>query len=209
MDAMPDLPIPFGYKMAWLAIPASDPAEVMNSLGLDGAERANWLTGYRAAYAGRLFVSPVVRGWVFVVCRELPPLGHPPHEAQWHSLMHSLSKKFGEAQYFATHRVSAFHAWSRFVRGEEQRSFAYADGQTLVDRGSKTPGELKLAYRYFDENAPEAESDEYWNRSNLSYPDEQHVMEVAERWSINPTKLDKLDSAPGSGWVATFKRGQM
>jgi hypothetical protein len=203
IDATPDRPIPFGYKMAWLAIPASDPAKVAQSLPVENLESANWLTGRWAAYEGRLFVTPAVRGWVFVVCFKLPSLGEHNHEQAFKNLMQSLSREFGEAQHFATHRVVEFHAWARYANGAEVRAFAYLGerGETLVDRGARTPGEVELNYNYFDERSPLIDTEVYWGRGDLTYPDEQQVMEVAGKWSVNPTLLDESCAEPGTGWV--------
>lgn len=35
----------------------------------------------------------------------------------------------------------------------------------------------------------EAQSDDYWEREDLDYANEELVMKIAENWSINPTKL--------------------
>jgi hypothetical protein len=35
----------------------------------------------------------------------------------------------------------------------------------------------------------EAEAENYWEREDLDYADEELVMKIAENWSINPTKL--------------------
>lgn len=208
IDAKPDRPISFGYKMAWLAILASDAAEVARSLPVENLEPANWLTGRWAAYEGRLFVTPSVQGWVLVACFKLPSLGERNHEQALITLMQTLSREFGEAQHFATHRVVEFHAWARYVHGSEVRAFAYLGerGETLVDRGPKTPGEIELNYNYFDERSPLVETEDYWGRDDLTYPDEQHVMEVAGKWSINPTLLNESDAEPATGWVGDFPR---
>lgn len=205
IDSTPDHPINFGYEMSWLAIQASNSQDVIASLSLDHLQPANWHTGFVAAYNGHAFITPPVDGWVFVVSRKLPELCYDPAANEGTSLLPSLSEKFGDVQFFSTHRVSESHAWARFKDGAEVRAFAYCDGP-LVDRGDKTPGEVELGYNYFDTESPEAESDSYWEREDLCYPDEEHVMEIAGKWSINPITLESKDLPVGVGWIGNLRR---
>lgn len=204
----PDKPLNFGYKVSWLAIRCSVAQDVVESLSIDCLQPANWNSGCIAAYNGLVFVSPSVEGWVFVVSQKLPELGRDSDSAEWTSLLQSLSEKFSDVQYFGTHRVVDYHAWARFKDGREERAFAYLGeaGETLVDRGSRTPGEIQLGYHYFNEQSPQAESDAYWEREDLCYPDEEHVMEVAGKWSVNPNLLEDLDAPVGVGWIGSLRR---
>ena len=203
VDATPDRPIPFGYKMSWLAVRSSDSGSVCDALEIDNLQPANWKAGYIAAYNGHSFISPPVNGWVLLVGHELPELGHPPHERRWTSLMASLSKKFGVAQYFATHRVSGLDAWACYQGGHEVRAFAYCD-EVLVNRGEVTAGELELDYDYLDPSFSVEVSELERGVPNTFVPDEEHTMEVAGRWSVNPQSLDQLDTQPGVGWIGNL-----
>ncbi|MFO1093965.1 MAG: hypothetical protein U0992_11735 [Planctomycetaceae bacterium] len=204
IDTTPDKPVAFGYKMSWLAVRASEPSEVIASLTIDKVQPANWATGVDAAYDGHTFISPSIDGWVFVLSHRLPELGHEPAVEKWTSIMRRLSTTHGEAQYFGTHRVSGFVAWSRWRSGSEERAFAYGD-ETLVDRGSRTPGEIELNHDYFDSNSPEAKDDAYWERTDLEHPDEEHVMEVAGKWSINPQSLEARTTPLGCGYIGLIR----
>src|SRR5687768_8664011 len=75
-----NVPVPFGYKIAWLALSTTDQDAVLRSLQLVNATEASWLAGVDVAYgdAGNLvgilfaapakvFVSPTVNGWTLVV----------------------------------------------------------------------------------------------------------------------------------------------
>lgn len=205
IDSTPDSPISFGYKMSWLAIKTPDAASVRDSLNIESVKPANWHTGFVAAYNGHTFISSAVDGWVFVVSQALPELGHASDEMEWTTLMSGMSRKFGDVQYFATHRVSGFSAWARYTNGEELRAFAYCD-ETLVNRSKKTAGELELGCNYFDSDSPDAESESYWEREDLSFPDEEHVMEIAGKWGINPQNLGQLNLPHGSGWIGNLVR---
>lgn len=205
VDSTPDRPVGFGYKMSWLAIKAPDAATVRGALDIENVQPANWRTGLVAAYNGHAFISPRVGDWVFVLSSKLPELGHPPDNEEWTALMTDLSRTFDDVQYFSSHRVSDYNAWARFGNGTEVRAFAYC-AETLVDRGDKTAGETELGYHYFDGKSADAGSNTYWEREDLCYPDEEHVMEIAGQWSVNPQSLDEIDLPHGSGWIGNLAR---
>src|SRR5215471_10502176 len=48
-DQTPDKPQSFGYKVSWFAVEASDPALVLDALGLEKGTPANWASGLAAA----------------------------------------------------------------------------------------------------------------------------------------------------------------
>ena len=53
LDDTPDGPVPFGYKMGWLAVKCEGPHRLMEALGLRDPKPANWTTGLaRAGYQG-------------------------------------------------------------------------------------------------------------------------------------------------------------
>lgn len=200
IDETPDSPSSFGYKMSWLAIRTESPKQVVDLLPIDSRQRANWRSGIASAYNGRTFVSPPVDGWVFVVSHRLPQLGSDVDPNAWSRLMQSLAACFDDVQYFGTHRVVEFHAWARFLNGKEQRAYAYLGerGEMLVNRGEQTAGEREPGYEFSDESLSELDESEL---ENVSIPDEDDVMEVAGKWSINPLTLDDRQSPVGVGWV--------
>src|SRR5579872_6833851 len=77
-DQTPDAPKPFGFKVSWFAVQATDPASVLDALEFGEATPANWASGIAAAYWDGpsndrwVFVSPAVGGWVLVVGSYLP-----------------------------------------------------------------------------------------------------------------------------------------
>jgi hypothetical protein len=60
---------------------------------------------------------------------------------------------------------------------------------------------LSLGFRFFDARSPEANDPriDYWGREDLTFPNEDHVMQLAGKWSIDPTTLDERDLA--DGWL--------
>jgi hypothetical protein len=105
--------------------------------------------------------------------------------------------------------VVDYHAWARFVDGKEMRAFAFLgeSGKTMADRGCKTVGELELGYDYLSHDSEVTMSDSYWARDDVSWPDEDHVMEVAGEWSINPNSLEEMELPQGVGWIGNFRVG--
>ena len=59
----PDKPVSFGYKCAWYAMRTNDTDAVVAALRLDGVVASTWKEGVKAAYAGRVFVTPPLGGW--------------------------------------------------------------------------------------------------------------------------------------------------
>lgn len=206
IDATPDTPKNFGYKMSWLAVRSLDSTAVTDSLQIQHRHPANWEAGIQAAYSGHVYVSPPVNGWVLVVSPELPELGPENEPDAVAELLARLSRIFGEVQYFSTHRVVEYHAWAWFVSGNVVRTFAWVgeSGEIVVNAGKKTVGEEELGYRYFDPDSPDAEIDGYWEQADLCYPEEEHVMEVAGKWSVNPSSIEQLGIAAGVGCVGNF-----
>lgn len=194
MENTPDQPESFGYKCLWLAIRTTDSEAVVKSLNLEHSRAANWESGLQAVEHDFAFVSPPVNGWVFVISHSLPEAGMD-NFAPW---MEWLSHQHGDVRYFGTHRVVDYHAWSWFRDGDELRTYAWLgeQGEVLANNGDVTDEEADLGYDYL-----EAEHDEM-----EEFPDEEHVMEVAGEWSINPQTLCDLDLPPSVGWVGVLRR---
>jgi hypothetical protein len=203
-DAVADRPRPFGYKMAWLAIRSQDSKAVAEAAGFVGSRPASWQEGIDSAYGGGTFVTPPIGEWVLVVGGSLADSVQAPAGA-WRKRLQALSSRFGVAQLFFTHRVAEMHVWARAREGIIERAYGYLgeSGETLLDEGEQTPEENALGLRFFDERCPEAEDDAYWEREDLSYPDEDTVMAIAERWSIAPVSLSESSAEPSLGLLRT------
>lgn len=202
LDAQPDRPRNFGYKTAWLAVAGAEPDTVASALQLRDPQPANWETGLAYGMQGRgLFVSPRVADWVFVVGTQLPDLRDSRTETDGRRLLRRLGEELPSVCYFGSHRVTSYYAWARVRAGKLERAYAYLGdrGETLCDQGRQTPEERELAFNFFADEAPTTEGDAYWERTDLRFPDEDDVIAIAERWSLDPTTLESLDLAPGTG----------
>ncbi|NBD22339.1 hypothetical protein GT019_00485 [Paenibacillus sp. T1] len=171
------MPVPFGCKCQWYAVKTTDTRAVADLLKLADRQRANWRTGIDGAYRGYYFVAPPVRGWTLVVNASMPDLSAPEAAGPLPTLA-GLSLAFGEACYFATHRVVDYQAWIRSSNGEIVRGYAYLGerGETLLDQGelSREEREANLAFTGMDAEEPVS-------------PNEADVLRMAGLWSVDPS----------------------
>ena len=131
-DVRPDRPVAFGFKMAWIAVRSTDTAAVRAELDLATPERANWDSGIGTVYDDklgerRIFVSPPVEGWTFVVGLALPTPMSGAFVDKWTPLMDALAGRFGDVQYYFSYPLIDFYAWARYVKGRPPRAFAISD----------------------------------------------------------------------------------
>jgi hypothetical protein len=207
-DQLADMPIGFGYKVAWLAVKTHDANAVVQKIGLRDPKACNWRRGIDLAYAQEqvVFVTPPLGEWTLALGRVLAEQPDLPANAA--AMLRSLGKQFGETQYFMTHRGIDAHLWAKADGETLIRGYGYVgdSGETIWDEGPQTPEEVGLGFSFFDERSPEVEiHPDYWGREDLTYPDESHVMQLAGRWSIDPTKIEEQFSQAGIGVVGMFK----
>src|ERR1700732_1876418 len=157
LDQTPDEPQPFGCKILWFAVKASDPALVLDALEFGEATPTNWASGLAAAYGDSqssdrwVFASPPVSGWILVVSASLPyPTIETHHDMgrKFDVLFSRLMKRFDDVQFFGSHRVVGFVAWARALNGKPIRIFAYAD-EVMANVGEQTSEEAKLGFANF------------------------------------------------------------
>jgi hypothetical protein len=160
--ATPDTPVNFGYKVNWFAVKTEQPTLVAQTLNLTNRRQANWKTGIEAGYAraeagdshSRVFVSPPVGGWVFVVGSDLPlpdlrdsnPKQTAGIDHRFEQLFGALSKAFPEVQFFASYRVVGLDGWARARGGRVERNFLIVDGEVYANVGAQTVEERQLKF---------------------------------------------------------------
>jgi hypothetical protein len=189
--------VPFGYKTAWFAIRSEDTNAVAIALELQNVYPANWEYGvWRAVESDEysIFVTPSVNGWTLAV--GVPIL----FEADDHVIerMKELSRRFGRAQFFASMRTSNCYIWARAANGNLVRQFYEGDGERR-ELGERTEEEEALGVRFFDASSPESNDPQYWKRKDLVFVDEECVLKIARKWSVDPSKLGDLGLAPSLG----------
>jgi hypothetical protein len=192
MDSATEQAAGFGYKCGWLAIRSSDPNDVIARLGIREARMTPWREGIESAYEGYdervVYVTPVIDGWVLVAGTSLfSAVGElAEDQAKFPGFVTSLSASLGTVvQYFATQRVSEAHAWIFADKGRLVRAFSVGEGEVAFDQGDRTPAEKELG---------EWQSDQV---------DEEMVLRVAARWSLNPSTLEQKRLP--RGWLGTYR----
>ena len=200
----PDTPIGFGYKTLWIAVKASSAQALSDAICLKDTKVANWQSGFAAAYdfdSECIFVTPQIDGWVFAIGYGLQDLSDENAKSSWFTMMTDISNKFGEALYFANYRVSDYYAWARFTHGNQSRLFAYADGEILFNHGTPYPEEALLMKCLVDPKNPKAIKDDYWEREDSPRLDEEFVLTLASKWSVNPKQYDEKDFPASVGII--------
>lgn len=192
----------FGFKNVWFAARGVPPERLAEALGLKILREAPWDEGIDAAYAypsGQVFITPPIDSWVLAVGTGLFDYAD---ERTFHQTTEKVARLLStEVQFFGTHRVVETHAWAKSLPTGIVRAYMYVGdkGETTVDVGPQTPQETDLGFRFFDERSPESQAGEYWDRADLTLPDEQNVMSLAGRWSVDPTALEGREIEPAIG----------
>ena len=206
-EQAPDHPRSFGYRMAWLAVRSRDTQAVARALGLVAPEPCNWRSGIGTVYDAHLgndhvFVSPPVNGWTFVVGLSLPfPAGRSFADKAM-PMLKNLNRSFVEVQYFFAYPPIDCFAWARLLEERVVRAFAITDAGVVWNRGRTTKEERALGLKLFDFRGVRGRKGDAGGEIIL-YPTEQHVLKLAERWSLDPTRLDGVTvSAPALGLIA-------
>lgn len=180
-----DAPIGFGYKMCWIAVPSRDTHAVAQAISARQAENCSWQDGIGRAYELEgVFVTPPIDGWT-LAAGALPEAGQP----EFIPFLETLSRRFGQAFYFGTHRIVEYQAWARAERGAIRRAFAYLGerGEFLLNLGERTAEEIEIEVGVEDlEGAP----------------DEEAVLSMAAQWVLDPRELDGHTEANGPGVFA-------
>lgn len=205
-DLTPDHPHAFGYRMAWLAIRTRDTQRVIDALRLEHVEPANWNTGLGTVYAPEyeethLFISPPVDGWTFVIGLPLPhPLGRTFADKSMPLLL-ELGGQFAEVQYFFAYPPIDLFGWARVIDGRLVRAFAMGDEGQLWSKGRATKEEKALDIKLFELRGVKGRKGDAGGEIVL-HPTEEHVIRLAGRWSIDPTRIDTIPAGPALGYIA-------
>ena len=184
-----DNPIDFGYKIVWIAVKTNDKQKLAKILNLKNNKLSNWKSGIENAYENSVYITPQIGEWTLAVGMKLISGDSKESIEELEILLNKLSLEFGEAQFFGTHRVVEYHNWMKSVNGKTERIYAYIgeSGENIKVFGN--PSEIEKDLNLFNSFSKEAEDENYWDREDLIFADEDLVMKIAENWSINPTKL--------------------
>lgn len=177
----------FGYKTAWFTIHGDDAKRIASILKIKGAKPASWEEGMaKACKDGGVFISKAVQGWTFVVAIDL--MGASEDTEALGEQLKELSKAVGEAQYFVSYRVADGYGWAKAVKGKLIRAYLNVQGELHWNEGKLTPAEKELGL-----DDPEV------------YVNEETVLEVAAKWGINPSTLNKKTVTDPTGLAGKLK----
>ncbi|SEO38094.1 hypothetical protein [Paenibacillus sp. OV219] len=188
----PDHPVPFGYKIQWLAIQTDSVEKVIEQLSVTGLQRSNWANGIESAYEDYIFITPPVKGGVLVIGNAMPSAGGVDHVNEIKPVIERLSKVFDEVHYYGSHRVVNYYVWAKASNGRITRAFG-SEGDVFWEEGTATAEERALGFRFGDVEAEDA-----W------LPSEEDVLAIAKRWSIDP-QMKYSDLEPGVGYIGKVK----
>ena len=182
-----DLPVSFGYKMGWIAVASAEGSDLVNWLKLRKVRRCSWNDGLERAHDLKgVFVTPPMGEWTLA-------LGWHPEAGQddFIPYLEELSRRFGRAFLFDTHRIVEYHAWAFAEGGKIKRAFGYVGekGKFLVNVGDPTPEEHELGVGIEDHDHP---------------PSEEDVLNLAAKWVLDPREIDLEVEACGPGWYGVL-----
>jgi hypothetical protein len=202
----PDKPTGFGYRMSWLAIRTRDIGAVIEALRLSEPQAANWSTGLGTVYhrdlgEAHVFVTPPINGWTLVAGLPLPAPASRRFVDKCTPLMIELGGTFVEAQFFSSMPSIDYFAWSRMIDGRVVRAFAIGDEGVIWNKGRPTKEEKAMGLKLFEFRGLRGRRGDFGGEIVL-YPTEDHLMELAAKWSIDPTRLAKADLPDSLGVVA-------
>ena len=206
-DETADAPISFGPGMSWLAIRSKVTGAVIAALQLTGVRPANWDSGIGTIYDpglsdAHVFVSPPVRGWIFVAGVPLPhPVGRNFVD-KLSPLLADLAAQFSGVHYFATFPIIDFFAWARLEKGHVVRAFAIGEEGVVWDRGRLTREEKALGLKLFEVRGIKGRKGDVGGAIML-HPTQDQVLRLAGAWGLNPAHMDAFaDAKAAVGRVA-------
>jgi hypothetical protein len=142
-----------------------------------------------------------VNGWTLVIGLPLPyPVGRSFLDKCTPMLL-DLGMQFNEVQYYFTYPLIDTYAWARIVDGTLLRSFAIGAEGAIWNKGKPTKEEKSLGLKLFELRGV-YESHGHAGGEPNPHPSEQHVLRLAGRWSLDPTRLGgAAPAALGTGYV--------
>jgi hypothetical protein len=199
VSIIPDNPIGFGYKSRWIAVRSVNQRSVAKALELIKLQDCNWESGFYAGPKKSIFLSPPIDGWILITGYGLPYDNVENSHGRIKKILNTLSRSFGEAQFFETHRVSESHCWIISKNGIVSRSYSYDGCSGEYHEMLGDTMEIEKRFNLY-ENVLD------FDKSNdFDVPDEEIVIKIAEELSINPTNLDERKDILGLGLHGEFK----
>lgn len=199
----PESPVPFGPKMAWLAIPGYKQSEVISALRLGDVSPANWTKGLSEAYADnkQVFVTPSLSGWVLVIGKTLWQKADMNRSAENIEWLKDVGRLFGNACFFSTMRGLGNHGWVGIRGGNIVRAYGYSgELQELIWLlGEPTEEEIAVNPGFANETEERRMPD-----FRPVIPDEKMVLAMAAAWSVD-VSFSNHKYLPDYGFIGTLE----
>lgn len=192
---VPTKPQSFGYKTNWLVVKSKIIDDVLNAFEYDEKVKTNWESGVNATFdnSNLKFVCPPINEWTIIVGVSYNYI----NSIESKSKLSKLSKIFGEVYYFGSFRGTGFATWAKYRFGIEERAFLVDDGDIFYSNGELEEEEIEiLEQRVKEINQNDKEEVDYFAKhNNLNLlGDEDDVLVLAEKWTINPMKLHEFQN---------------
>lgn len=175
----------FNMPTRWLAIRSGNPQLVQEALALSNPVPCSWEEGLSAAHEQKLFISPAIRGWVFVMGANLPDPGDDVDRS--FKFLMELSRKLGHVQFFSVNRAVNHHAWAQLELGTVVRAYSWS-GRVMWNQGTTTRAESDLGLKCYAYGEGEERVD--YGRPDPAALNTERLPLLAARWSIDPTSID-------------------
>lgn len=189
-------PINFGHKSIWAAVKTEDTEQLLSILNLKKMEKTDWVEGTIKAYNGYVFVLPPIRGWTLISGWGLPAPDHEQGVERTKKFLNHLSQNFEEAQLFCAIRTVDGAIWMRSINGKTERFYSIGDSNAFIEG---IPTEIEKQWDLLSQEDLKNGDDEIYEKKVR--PDVDHVLEVAENWSINPMKLEEEKNVGTFGYT--------
>jgi hypothetical protein len=146
-----------------------------------------------------------VNGWTFVVGLPIPhPVGRAFIDKTGPFLL-GLSDRFVEIQYFFSFPIIDIYAWARVIDGKLIRGFAIGDEGVVWNKGRPTREERAMGLKLFELRGVKGRKGDAGG-AILLHPTQDHLMQLAAKWSIDPTTLKNVKVEPNQGFVGVAPR---
>ncbi len=182
------------------------------------------------------WVLAVSTSWAYPVAAEAESQSEYQHGIgnRFDVLFSRLMKKFEDVQFFGSHRVVDFVTWARALNGKPVRIFSHADGEVLANFGEQTPEEAKLGFLNLSGLSPPDARDKIFavaeeqsaeedalvasglsgkealaklrEKGRSAFPGEEDVTDLAELWSIDPSRFEEQSHPLSLGLVARLPK---
>jgi hypothetical protein len=116
-------------------------------------------------------------------------------------LLLDLGTRFIETQYYLAYPALDYFGWARIIDGRLVRAWAVTDQGVAWNKGKPGKEEKALGTRYFEVRGVKRAKRGDAAGELILYPTEAHVMHLAAKWSLDPSRLEDMPLPPARGII--------